>query len=114
MKVALETFRNAIYSPGETVQISDTELQQFAKNCVVALAVGGEGSRLKAVTESEQVHKTALTLPGGDTMTRQTIHMYRHAGFLDVVTQVLHQAQSVIDALGDGSHLGVHITNSND
>ena len=69
MKVALETFRNAIYSPGETVQISDTELQQFAKNCVVALAVGGEGSRLKAVTESEQVHKTALTLPGGDTMT---------------------------------------------
>jgi NDP-sugar pyrophosphorylase family protein len=114
MKVALETFRNAIYSPGETVQISDTEWQQFAKNCVVALAVGGEGSRLKAVTESEQIHKTALTLPGGDTMAGRTIRMYRDAGFLDFVALVFHHAQSVTDVLGDGSHLGVHITYSHD
>jgi NDP-sugar pyrophosphorylase family protein len=114
MKAALDNFRNAIYSPGETAQISDTDLQQFAKNCVVALAVGGEGSRLKATTEAKQVHKTALRLPNGDTMTERTIRMYKDAGFQDFVALVFHHAQSVIDVLGDGSHLGVHITYSHD
>jgi NDP-sugar pyrophosphorylase family protein len=114
MKVALENFKNAIYSPGEAAQISNTELQQFADNCVVALAVGGEGSRLKAVTESQQVHKTALRLPDGETMTERTIRMYREAGFRDFVALVFHHAQSVIDTLGDGNHLGVHITYSHD
>lgn len=114
MQVALETFRNAIYSPGETAVINDSELRQFAKNCVVALAVGGEGSRLKAATDSQQVHKTALRLPNGDTMTERTIRMYRDAGFHDFVALVFHHAQSVIDVLGDGSHLGVHIAYSRD
>src|SRR5712691_12900363 len=114
MKVALENFRNAIYSPGESAQISNSELQQFAKNCVVALAVGGEGSRLKVATESKQVHKTALRLPNGDTMTERTIRMYREAGFHDFVALVFHHAQSVIDVLGDGSHLGVRIRYSHD
>ena len=35
MQVALEIFRKAIYSPGDTAAISDSELRQFAKNCVV-------------------------------------------------------------------------------
>src|SRR5258706_5158536 len=82
MKAALENFKNAIYSPGEAAQISHTELRQFADNCVVALAVGGEGSRLRAVTESQQVHKTALRLPDGETMTERTIRMYKDAAFL--------------------------------
>jgi len=114
MRVALEIFRKAIYSPGDTAAISDSELRQFAKNCVVALAVGGEGSRLKAATETQQVHKTALRLPNGDTMTGRTIRMYKDAGFRDFVALVFHHAQSVIDVLGDGSHLGVHITYSHD
>jgi NDP-sugar pyrophosphorylase family protein len=114
MKAALDNFRKAIYSPGESAHLSSAELQRFAKNCVVALAVGGEGSRLKGVTESQQVHKTALRLPNGETMTERTIRMYREEGFRDFVALVFHHAQSVIDALGDGSHLGVHITYSHD
>jgi NDP-sugar pyrophosphorylase family protein len=114
MKAALDNFGKAIYSPGETTHISDVELQQFASNCVVALAVGGEGSRLKAVTDSQQVHKTALRLPNGETMTERTIRIYREAGFHNFVALVFHHAQSVIDTLGDGSHLGVRITYSHD
>ncbi len=114
MKAALDNFRDAIYSPGEIAHISDTELQQFAENCVVALAVGGEGSRLKAATESQQTHKTALRLPNGDSMAGRTIRMFRDAGFLDFVALVFHHAQSVIDVLGDGSHLGVRIAYSHD
>lgn len=114
MKTALDNFRHAIYSPGETARISNSELQQFANNCIVALAVGGEGSRLKAATESRQVHKTALRLPDGDTMTERTIRMYRDAGFHDFVALVFHHAQSVIDVLGDGSRLGVNIAYSHD
>jgi NDP-sugar pyrophosphorylase family protein len=114
MKVALDHFRNAIYSPGEKAQLSNSELRQFAEQCVVALAVGGEGSRLKAATDSQQVHKTALRLPNGDTMTERTIRMYRDEGFRDFVALVFHHAQSVIDVLGDGSRLGVRITYSHD
>lgn len=114
MKAALDNFKNAIYSPGEIAQINDSELQQFAKNCVVALAVGGEGSRLKAATEDKQAHKTALRLPNDDTMAGRTIRMYRDAGFHNFVALVFHHAQSVIDVLGDGSSLGVHITYSHD
>ena len=114
MKAALNNFKNAIYTPGEIAHISNTELQQFANNCVVALAVVGEGSRLKAMTDSQQVHKTALRLPGGETMTERTIRIYREAGFRNFVALVFHHAQSVIDALGDGSQLDVHITYSHD
>jgi NDP-sugar pyrophosphorylase family protein len=114
MKSALDNLRRAIYSQGEAVRMSTSELQQFASNCVVALAVGGEGSRLKAVTDSQQVHKTALRLPDGETMTERTIRMYREAGFHDFVALVFHHAQSVIDTLGDGSHLGVRIRYSHD
>lgn len=114
MRAALDHFRNAIYSPGETAHISNTELRQFAENCVVALAVGGEGSRLQAATGSRQVHKTALRLPNGDTMTERTIRLYKDEGFRTFVALVFHHAQSVIDVLGDGSRLGVHITYSHD
>jgi NDP-sugar pyrophosphorylase family protein len=114
MKAALDQFRNAIYNPGETANVSDSELRHFAEQCVVALAVGGEGSRLKAATDSLGVHKTALRLPNGDTMTERTIRMYRDAGFRDFVALVFHHAQSVIDVLGDGSQLGVRITYSHD
>jgi NDP-sugar pyrophosphorylase family protein len=114
MQNALSHFRNTIYSPGEAAHISTAELQQFAENCVVALAVGGEGSRLKAVTDSQQVHKTALRLPNGETMTERTIRIYREAGFREFVALVFHHAQSVVDDLGDGSRLGVHITYSHD
>jgi NDP-sugar pyrophosphorylase family protein len=114
MKAELDTFGKAIYSSGETVSISSAELQQFASNCVVALAVGGEGSRLKAVTDTRQVHKTALRLPNGETMTERTIRIYREAGFYNFVALVFHHAQSVVDTLGDGSRLGVHITYSHD
>jgi len=114
MKAALDNFRDAIYSPGERTDISDTELQRFAGNSVVALAVGGEGSRLKAATESHQAHKTALRLPNDDTMAGRTIRMYRDAGFRDFVALVFHHAQSVIDVLADGKSLDVHITYSHD
>src|SRR5713226_751609 len=114
MKAALDNFGKAIYSPGETAHITSAELQQFASNCVVALAVGGEGSRLKAVTDSQQVHKTALRLSNGETMTERTIRIYREAGFHDFVALVFHHAQSVMDGLGDGSHLDVRITYSHD
>jgi len=69
---------------------------------------------LQAVTEPKGVHKAALTLPGGDTMIERTIKMYRDAGFRNFVALVFHQANSVEQALGDGSHLGVRVTYSYD
>ena len=114
MRAALDHLREAIYSPGDTEPISDDDWQQFTKNCVVAFATGGHGSRLQTVTESQQVHKNSLRLPNGDTMIERTIRMYREAGFEEFVALVFHRAESVIEVLGDGSHLGVNIVYSHD
>jgi len=114
METALDTLRKAICTPGEKADVGSRELQDFAANCVVALAAGGEGSRLQAVTNPEAIHKTMLRLPNGESMIERTIRMYQGAGFRDFVALVFHQAQSIVELLGDGSHLDVRVTYSYD
>jgi len=111
---AFDNLKQALCSRGDVAEIGAAELEAFAANCTVALAVGGFGSRLRSVTDHEGVNKNALRLPNGDTMLERTIRMYRDAGFRDFVALVFHQADSVVNLLGDGSHLGVRVTYSYD
>ncbi len=111
---ALDDLRAAICDTSETVHVAAPDLQRFAANCVVALPVGGQGSRLQAITERFGVQKNALRLPDGDTMLARTIRMYRDAGFREFVALVYHLADSVVQALGDGASLGVRLSYSHD
>ena len=114
MKDALNNLKRKMCSSIQPQDISDKEWQQFSNNCVVALPAGGEGARLKTVTESQQVHKTSFSLPDRDTMIERTIQIYRDAGLKHFVALVFHHAQSIIDILGNGSSLGVDIKYSHD
>jgi NDP-sugar pyrophosphorylase family protein len=117
MERALSDLGHVVCRLGEPADLSDDRMARFAANTVVALTAGGEGSRLQTVTESGAsggVHKTAFRLPSGDTMIERTIRMYRESGFHEFVALVFHHAQSIVDVLGDGSHLGVNITYSAD
>lgn len=114
MERAFDELRQAICQPGAVVDIGPETLDEFASRSVVALAVGGHGSRLGTMTDAQGVNKSAMRLPNGDTMVELTIRMYREAGFRDFVALVAHQAHSIVDVLGDGSGLDVRVTYSHD
>ena len=114
MESALESLKRAVCVPGERVSIDPAALQRFADDCVVALPVGGEGSRLRSVTDSLGIQKNALRLPNGETLIERTIRMYRDAGFREFVALVFHSKSSIIDVLEDGSRLGVRVRYSED
>ena len=114
MEAALAALRQAICDPGERANITNQELRDFAARSVVALPVGGHGSRLRSVTEPLNVQKNALRMPNGETMIELTIRMYRDAGFRRFVALVFHRAESIVELLGDGSRLGVEVTYSYD
>ena len=114
MDSALDTLRQAVCAPGNTPTIGQNQLTEFAANCIVALPVGGEGSRLRTLTDGLGIQKNALRLPNGETLIERSIRMYRQAGFRDFVALVFHRAHSISEVLGDGSALGVRVTYSED
>src|SRR5262245_30780803 len=85
VEAALNDLRKAICDTGEQAVIDQDDLRRFAAASVVALPVGGEGSRLRSVTEALGVQKNALRLPNGETLIERTIRMYRDDGFRDFV-----------------------------
>ncbi|MFA6050742.1 MAG: NDP-sugar synthase [Candidatus Paceibacterota bacterium] len=82
--------------------------------CIVVLSAGGESSRFRNITGASGIQKSAFVLPNGETMIERTIGMYRDAGFMRFVILLYHNAESVIELLGDGSRLGVEIAYSHD
>jgi NDP-sugar pyrophosphorylase family protein len=114
VEAALQNLQRAVCDPGERAVLAADELQDFAANCVVALPVGGEGSRLRSVTDALGIQKNALRLPNGETLIERTIRMYRDEGFHEFVALVFHSKHSIVDVLGDGSRLGVRVRYSED
>jgi NDP-sugar pyrophosphorylase family protein len=111
---ALEALKVAVCNVGDRTNLGREDLKGFAAACVVALPVGGEGSRLRSVTDALGIQKNALLLPNGETLIERTIRLYRDAGFHDFVALVFHRAASIVERLGDGRRLGVRVTYSQD
>ncbi len=114
MKDALLNLKQNICTFSQNTIRDETLWKEFANNTIVALMAGGLGSRLKTVTDSQNVHKTSLILPDGETMIEKTIKLYRDAGITNFLALVYHKAESIINVLGDGKKLGVTINYSYD
>jgi len=112
MKEALAEFKHKICSYTPKADAAAEDIRQFAAGCTVALAAGGQGKRLKAV--SGGTHKTAMRLPDGDTMIERTIRMYKAAGVTDFVTLIYADKEGILEVLGHGEKLGVTIKYSED
>lgn len=94
--------------------ITNEEVQNYIDSAVVALAVGGEGTRLKTVTGTS-LNKNALSVGSqGETIVERIIKMYAKAGVKNFVALVFANADSIKDILKDGSQLGVSIKYSHD
>lgn len=114
MEAALHQLKRAVCDPDEGGIIDAEQLRDFASNCVVALPVGGEGSRLRSVTDALGIQKNAIRLPNGETLIERTIRMYRDNGFIEFAALVFHSKSSIVDILEDGSRLGVRVRYSED
>jgi NDP-sugar pyrophosphorylase family protein len=113
MLEALKKFKQEICDYSALAPIEPAALKAFTDKCTVALAAGGQGQRLKAIT-GENTHKTALTLPNGETMIERNIRMYKENGITDFVALVYAGADSVKEVLGNGEKLGVNVKYSYD
>lgn len=114
MKKALNELKDKIAVFAQPQQVSKEALDDFIDNCTVALMAGGEGSRIKNVTDKLGINKNALELPGGETMIERTLRMYASLGIKNVVALVFHQAESIKELLGDGTAYGVELMYSHD
>lgn len=114
MQKALQNLKKQVCDIKKPKKYSETQLTEFLQNTQVALMAGGEGTRFREVLESQNVNKNAHKLPNGDTMIERVIKMYRNAGIKDFVALVYHGADSIVDAIEDGSGLGVTVKYSYD
>jgi NDP-sugar pyrophosphorylase family protein len=87
---------------------------EFKKKCIVVLTAGGESSRFRSVLSGKNIQKAVFVLPTGETMIERTIQLYKAIGLNHFVILVYHNAESVKNALGDGTAFGVSITYSVD
>src|SRR4051794_6384781 len=83
VEAALNELRRAVCDTGAQAAINRDDLQRFAAASVVALPVGGEGTRLRSVTDALGIQKNALRLPNGESLIERTIRTYRDDGFQD-------------------------------
>lgn len=114
MQESLDHLRSQISNFEDLPEINQALVDHFIENCIVVLAVGGEGTRLSSLTKSKRINKSSLILPNGDAMIERTVKMYRNSGLKRFVALVYHEASSIVELLGDGSNLGVEITYSYD
>jgi len=114
MKEAFQNLKKQICSLNKPVNTANLKVESVVGNCVVVLMAGGESSRFKEVAGDKNVNKNSFKLPNGDSMIEMTIRMYRDAGFKDFVVLIYHQAESIMELLGDGSGLGVSVKYSRD
>ena len=87
---------SSLYQTQEDTNVSSQEIEQFQKNLVVVLPCGGESKRMAALSQDK--HKTALTLPGGDTLLSRMIRSYAEQGAREFVLLVGMHADSLIQS----------------
>jgi len=114
MQKELKDLGNKISSFDEQALVSHKNFNNFVEKCTVVLSAGGEGSRFKNIVGDLNVNKCSFVLPNNETMIERIIKMYKSIGFNNFVVLVYHQADSIVNLLGDGSKHKVKITYSFD
>jgi len=102
MQKELKDLENKISSFDEQGLGLNKKFNNFTESCTVVLSAGGEGSRFKDILGDLNVNKCSFALPNNETMIERVIKMYKNIGFNNFVILVYHQANSIINLLGDG------------
>lgn len=109
----LNELKNKICTFSKKQDISVNEIIEFKNSCVVVLAVGGKGQRIKSLTGDSNKNVLKI-LKTNETLVERVIKMYAKAGIKKFVALVYEYADSIKDVLGNGQKFGVNIIYSYD
>jgi NDP-sugar pyrophosphorylase family protein len=111
LNVILSRALSDLYTPFVYKPVAEAELNGFIDNAVCILPCGGESKRMAGISDK---HKTALDLPGGETLISRTIRAYATAGIKEFVLLVGINAESVIESTRHLQKSGIMIKYSPD
>ena len=102
----LSKFLSDLYTPMPAEPVSDKELAAFLSSSICILPCGGESKRMAGLSDK---HKTALSLPDGETIISRTIRLYASSGLKKFVLLVGVNAESVIESTKHLEQSGLEI-----
>jgi len=106
LEKVLSRFSGELYTAMPSASVSESELAAFLNNTICILPCGGESKRMAGLTDK---HKTALGLPGDETLISRTIRSYAAGGLRKFVLLVGVNADSVIDSTKHLQGSGIEI-----
>ena len=111
LKRALSQLSSDLFTPASGAGATSGELEAFLKKTICVLPCGGESKRMAGVTDK---HKTALELPGGETLISRVIKSYNAEGIRKFVLLVGIGAESVKESTQHLQGHGIEINYCND
>ena len=106
--------RSRINTEDTTTKVFHREVEGQKAKTVIIMPAGGLGTRIRAETHSEGIHKVMIPIAGKQSMIEKTVQDYADCGFDKFVVLTGFLAEKVEAHLGDGSRWGVDIRYSRD
>ena len=106
--------RGRINTEDTVTKVSHDEIEELKAKTVVVMPAGGKGTRIRAETQSEGIHKVMIPVVGKQSIIEKTVQEYADYGFDKFVVLTGFLAEKVEEHLGDGSRWGVEIRYSRD
>jgi len=106
--------RDRINTEDTKTKVSKEEIEEQKARTVVVMPAGGEGTRIRAETHSENIHKVMIKIDGKRSIIEKTVEDYSECGIDKFVVLTGFLAEKVEEHLGDGSRWGVEIRYSRD
>lgn len=88
-----------------------TSISQIAENTSVFILAAGRGERMRPLTDA--LPKPLLTV-NGQSLLEHHLKRLKNFGFKNIVINIDHLGEKIINAMGDGQHLGLNICYSDE
>lgn len=110
----MKELRERINTEDTETEVSQEEVEELKENTVVVMPAGGLGTRIRAETHNEGIHKVMIKIDGKRSMIEKAVADYAACGIDKFVVLTGFLAEKVEAHLGDGSRWGVEIRYSRD
>jgi NDP-sugar pyrophosphorylase family protein len=114
LKSIMAELRDRINTEDTKTIVSKEKIEEQKARTVVVMPAGGKGTRIRAETHSEAIHKVMIQIDGKRSMIEKTVEDYAECGIDKFVVLTGFLAEKVEEHLGDGSRWGVEIKYSQD
>jgi NDP-sugar pyrophosphorylase family protein len=114
LKFIMAELRSRINTEDLITTVTPDELEKLKAKTVVVMPAGGKGTRIRAETYSDGIHKVMITIDDKESMIEKAVREYSTIGIKKFVVLTGFLADEVKRHLGDGSKWDVEIRYSRD